>query len=195
MIDNFPAEIGMPLLNHSGMLTKWDRIVGGVYTYIEKILLNFRGSIQCNARLVEVTRSSTGVQIQLAEGESQHFDKVVFATTPGQVLKLLTDPSENEIKRFHAWQENTIDTMIHTDTSIYQHFGVSYFCEFDLFQNKGDQGCGYNAYLDRLCSIDAQSDTHYNLAYNLQQQIDPEKVIDIQQHTTPAYNVEAIRYR
>lgn len=33
MIDDFPAEIGMPLLKNSGMFTKWDRIVGGVYTY------------------------------------------------------------------------------------------------------------------------------------------------------------------
>jgi predicted NAD/FAD-binding protein len=29
-IDDFPAEIAMPLLAHSGMFTKWDRINGGV---------------------------------------------------------------------------------------------------------------------------------------------------------------------
>ena len=194
-IDNFPAEIGMPLLKNSGMFTKWDRIEGGVYTYIEKILADFRGTIHCDAKLDNVTRVATGVQIKLVNGEQQHFDKIIFATTPDQVLSLLKDPSENEIKRFQAWKENVMDTVIHTDTSIYKNFGVTYFCEFDLFQNKDNQGCGYNAYLDRLCGIDAQSDTHFSLAYNLQQQIAPEKVIDIQHHTTPAYNVEAIRYR
>jgi len=195
MMDNFPAEIAMPLLSHSNAFTKWDRIVGGVYSYIEKILLRFRGAIHCDAHISGVTRTPTGVQISFVNGERQHFDKVVFATTPEQVLALLTDPSEDEIKRFQAWQANVLETMIHTDTSIYQHFGVSYFCEFDLFQNKAHQGFGYNAYLDRLCCIATQADTHFSLAYNLQHQIDSEKIIDVQQHTTPTYNVEAIRYR
>ena len=195
MIDDFPAEIGMPLLNHSGMFTKWDRIEGGVYTYIEKILAQFRGTIHCNAQLVDVSRGPAEVQLTFANGEQQQFDKIVFATTPGQVLSLLQDPTEDEVKRFQAWQKNVIDTMIHTDTSIYKHFGVAYFCEFDLFQNKDNQGCGYNAYLDRLCGIDSHSDTHFSLAYNLQQQIDATKIIDVQQHTTPTYTVDAIRYR
>ena len=194
-IDNFPAEIGMPLLRQSGMFTKWDRIAGGVYTYIEKILSRFRGSIYCDTRIMEITRDPTEVQIKLANGDPLHFDKIIFATTPEQVLTLLKDPSENEIKRFQDWKANVIDTVIHTDTSIYKHFGVTYFCEFDLFQNKENGGCGYNAYLDRLCGIDSQTDTHFSLAYNMEQQIAPEKVIDVQQHTTPAYNVEAIRYR
>jgi predicted NAD/FAD-binding protein len=75
-----------------------------------------------------VTRDVAGVQITVASGEEQHYDKIVFATTPGQVLKLLQDPTENELKRFKAWQDNVINTMIHTDTSIYKHFGVAYLC-------------------------------------------------------------------
>jgi len=193
-IADFPAEIGIPLLNHSGTSTQWNRIDGGVYTYIEKILLGFHGSIHCAANIVGITRDSTGVKINLANGECQHFDKIIFATTPDQVLNLLQDPTENEIRRFQAWEANVINTVIHTDTSIYKHFGVSYFCEFDLFQ-KGMGDAGYNAYLDRLCGIDSQKYTHFSLAYNLEQQINPEKIIDVQQHMTPSYNVESIRYR
>jgi predicted NAD/FAD-binding protein len=107
----------------------------------------------------------------------------------------LKNPSENEIKRFQAWKENVIKTVIHTDTSLYKHFGVTYFCEFDLFQNGENGDSGYNAYLDRLCGIEPQTDTHFSLAYNMEQQIDSEKVIDVQHHTSPTYNVDAIRYR
>ncbi|BCG64540.1 MAG: hypothetical protein methR_P2324 [Methyloprofundus sp.] len=194
MIDNFPAEMAIPLLSQSGLFTTWDRIVGGVYTYIEKILSRLQGSIHCNSHIKGITRSTTGVQIQFFNGEHLHFDKVIFATTPEQVLALLQDPSENEIRRFKAWQANVINTFIHTDTSIYKHFGVSYFCEFDLFQNK-QSGGGYNAYLDRLCGITSQTDIHFSLAYNLEQQVDANKIIDVQQHTTPSYNIETIRYR
>ncbi len=194
-IDDFPAEIAIPLLAHSGMFTKWERIVGGVYSYIEKILMRFSGSIHCNANIVGVTRDSSGVQIKLASGDQHHFDKIIFATTPDQVLALLEDPSENEIKRFKAWKLNVIDTIIHTDTSIYKHFGVTYFCEFDVFQNKKNGDCGYNAYLDRLCGLDTQDNINFSLAYNMEQHIAPEKIIDCQHHSSPTYNVEAIRYR
>jgi len=194
-IADFPAEIAVPLLRHSGMLTKWVRIIGGVYSYIEKIVLQFQGSIYCNTSISGISRDSTGVEIQLADGTLHHFDKVVFATTPDQVLALLTDPTDNEIRRFNAWKANVIDTVIHTDTSIYKHFGVTYFGEFDLFENKLNSDCGYNAYLDRLCGINAEADTHFSLAYNLNQYIDPDKIIDLQQHHSPGYNVEAIRYR
>ncbi len=50
-IDNFPAEIGIPMLRQSDMFTKWDRIVGGVYTYIEKILAQFTGQISARPKL------------------------------------------------------------------------------------------------------------------------------------------------
>ncbi|NOQ94180.1 MAG: amine oxidase, partial [Methylophaga sp.] len=46
-----------------------------------------------------------------------------------------------------------------------------------------------------LCGINSQADTHFSLAYNLNQHIDPNKIIDLQQHYSPAYNVEAVRYR
>ena len=72
---------------------------------------------------------------------------------------------------------------------------MTYFSEFDVFQNKENDDCGYNAYLDRLCGVNIQTDTHFSLAYNLEQQIDPEKIIDVQRHSSPDYNVEAIRYR
>jgi len=194
-IDDFPAEIAIPLLAHSGMNTKWERIVGGVYSYIEKILMQFSGSIHCNATIISVTRDSSGVEIKFINGDQYHFDKIIFATTPDQILTLLKDPTENEIKRFKDWKLNTINTIIHTDTSIYKHFGVTYFSEFDLFQNKNNEDSGYNAYLDRLCGLSTEDDINFSLAYNMEQHIAPDKIIDTQQHNSPMYNVEAIRYR
>lgn len=194
-IDNFPAEIAIPLLRQSDMFTQWDRIVGGVYTYIEKIVAQFEGKIICNADILGITRNTAGITLTLQGGEKMAFDKVVFAVTPEQVLGLLTDASEDEQRRFEAWQPNKITTIIHTDVSFYKHFGVSYYSEFDVFQKNTLGDCGYNAYLNRLYGIDAQRYGHYSLAYNLEKQLDPHKIIHQQQHATPLYTVEAIRYR
>lgn len=194
-IADFPAEIAIPLLRHSNMFTKWDRVVGGVYTYIEKILEQFDGTIHCNATINAVYRTSTGVIISTSMRDRQCFDKVIFAVTPEQVLPLLGDATADEIRRFSAWQENKLETLIHTDVSFYDHFGVSYYTEFDVFQTDTQGHCGYNAYLNRLYHIDPTEYNHYSLAYNLEKQINPEKIIHKQKHTTPFYCVDALRYR
>ncbi|NOT85527.1 MAG: NAD(P)-binding protein [Methylococcaceae bacterium] len=194
-IDNFPAEIAIPLLQQSDMFTQWDRIVGGVYTYIEKILQQFSGHIHLSVDIKAISRQPNGIIITMQDGERLHFDKVVFAVTPEQVLGLLADASEDERRRFDAWKPNEITTIIHTDVSFYKHFGVSYFSEFDVFQNNAQGDCGYNAYLNRLYGIDAKRYGHYSLAYNLSKQINPTKVVHLQKHQTPYYSVAAVRYR
>ena len=194
-IADFPAEIAIPLLRHSCMFTKWDSIAGGVYSYIEKILEQFDGTIHCNANIKTIVRTATGVVITMVNGENLLFDKVVFAVTPEQVLKLLGDASDDEKRRFGAWQENQIETVIHTDISFYKHFGVSYYSEFDVFQTDTHDHYGYNAYLNRLYGIDANQYPNYSLAYNLGDKIKPDKIIHRQPHNTPSYSVAAIRYR
>ncbi len=64
-----------------------------------------------------------------------------------------------------------------------------------MFQNNTQGDCGYNAYLNRLYGIDAERYGHYSLAYNLDKQIDPHKVMHVQKHQTPFYSVEAMRHR
>lgn len=194
-IADFPAEIAIPLLRHSCMFTQWDRVEGGVYSYIEKILEQFNGTIHCNATIQTVVRTATGVMITMANGENLSFDKVVFAVTPEQVLTLLDDASEDEKRRFGAWQENQLETIIHTDVSFYKHFGVSYYSEFDVFQTDTHDHYGYNAYLNRLYGIDPTKYPHYSLAYNLGKRINAAKIIHRQRHHTPLYSVAAIRYR
>jgi len=194
-IADFPAEIAIPLLRHSSLFTKWDRVEGGVYSYIEKILEQFDGTIHCEANIHEISRTTTGVMITMANGDNLSFDKVVFAVTPEQVLTLLSDASDDEKRRFGAWQENRSETVIHIDVSFYKHFGVSYYSEFDVFQMNTQNHYGYNAYLNRLYGIDSSKYPHYSLAYNLDEQINPDKIIHRQQHNTPLYSVAAIRYR
>ncbi len=194
-INNFPAEIGLPMLRQSDMFTKWDRITGGVYSYIEKILEQFQGQIYCGVNIQSITRDATGVKISLDSGETFYFDKIVFAVTPEQVLTLLSDAREDEQRRFGAWKLNEIETVIHTDVSFYKHFGVTYYSEFDVFQNNRLGSCGYNAYLNRFYRIDPEQYHHYSLAYNLGKLINPTKILHAQKHQTPFYSVEAVRYR
>jgi len=190
LIDDFPAELALPMLRDY-IAVDWLRVVGGVYSYIHKILSRFKGEVILNAAIANIFRSSDLVKITLFDGENLEFDKVVFATPPDQVMALLADPDDHEIKRFSVWKANYAHTTVHQDISMYESHHIQNPAEFDFFQT--DIQWGYNSYLNQLCGI--SSPNHYFLSFQLEKLIAKEKIIHIQEHHTPLYTTEAFRYR
>ncbi|MCY7381755.1 MAG: FAD-dependent oxidoreductase [Microcoleus sp. CAN_BIN18] len=190
LLDNFPAELAMPVLRDYASVN-WVRIKGGVYSYIEKILKHFKGDIRLNVEIANIFRSADAVKIVLSDGEIQEFDRVVFAMSPDQVMRLLAVPTDAETKRFSAWKANYATTVLHSDTSMYDRYGIRKLSEFDFFET--DKGWGYNASLNQLCGI--TSPREYSLAFQLEESIAKNQIIHIQKHHTPLYTVESFRYR
>ena len=190
LIDNFPAELAIPMLRDY-IAVKWLRIAGGVYSYIEKILERFKGDILLNVKIANISRSSDAVTIEQLRGEIQTFDKVVFATPPDQVMALLADSTDAETKRFSAWKANDVITTVHQDHSMYSNQNVQHPSEFDFFQTENQWG--YNSYLNQLCGI--LSPQQYFLSFHLEELIAKRCIIHTQKHHTPLYTVESFRYR
>jgi predicted NAD/FAD-binding protein len=191
LIDDFPAELAIPTLRDY-LAVNWVRVKGGVYTYIEKILERFKGEIVLNVEIDCISRSSDTVKIVRSTGETQAFDKVVFATPPDQVMALLADPTEAETKRFSSWKPNYATTIAHRDISIYARHGITQPSEFDFFQ-KPDGHWGYNGCLNQLCGITTPQ--HNFLAFELEELISPDRIIHKQAHHSPLYTTESFRYR
>ncbi|RAM49995.1 MAG: amine oxidase [Hapalosiphonaceae cyanobacterium JJU2] len=190
LIDDFPAELAIPMLRDY-LAVNWLRVEGGVYSYIEKILERFKGEVLLNVEIANIFRSPDAVKIEILNGEMQEFDKVVFATPPDQVMALLADPTDAEIKRFWAWKANYATTTVHKDTSMYDNHGIRHPSEFDFFQT--DTCWGYNGCLNQLCGI--SSPQHHFLSFQLEELIAKDRIIHIQQHHTPLYTTESFRYR
>ncbi len=191
LIDDFPAELAIPMLR-AYLKVNWVRVAGGVYSYIEKILERFRGNVLLDVKIANIFRSPDAVKIEQFNGEMQEFDKVVFATPPDQVMALLADPTDAEIKRFSAWKANYATTIIHTDTSMYDNRRIRRPSEFDFFQT--NTRWGYNGCLNQLCGIPL-SPQHHFLAFQLEELIADDYIIHVQQHHTPLYTTESFRYR
>jgi uncharacterized protein len=197
LIDDFPAELAMPVLRKD-VAVHWLRVKGGVYSYIEKILARFQGEVLLNVEIDRIFRTSDTVKIVRSTGEIQEFDKVVFATPPDQVMALLADPTDAEIKRFSAWKANYATTLLHTDSSIYNRYGIKQPSEFDFFQTKSRWG--YNSCLNQICDI--SSPPNYFLSFQLEELIASDasggqglRIIHIQKHHTPLYTTESFQYR
>ncbi len=188
------AVLAIPMLDRFLVSSDWTRVVGGVWTYVERILSGLRASVVTAADVEAVVRADDGVTVAVAGHGPVRFDAVVLAVTPDQVLPLLADASDDERCWFRSWRANRARTVVHCDTGLYQRRGIRYYCEFDLFETaRGAHS--YNAYLNRLCGIPSDSTTHYSLAFGLEDEIDPDRVIHEQDHVTPLYNVEALAWR
>jgi uncharacterized protein len=189
LLDDFPAALAIPMLR-SYLAVDWVRVKGGVYTYIEQILARFQGEILLNVEIERIVRSANAVTITLPTGERE-FDKIVFATPPDRVMALLADPTDAETRRFSAWKANYVTSIVHTDTTMYDRYGVRQPAEFDFFETS--KLWGYNGYLNQLGGVAAPP--HYALSFQLEELIDRDRIVHIQQHHTPFYTTESFRYR
>jgi predicted NAD/FAD-binding protein len=194
-IDEFPARMAIPTLMQSFVGTQWVRFKGGVYRYIEEIMRQASShlAVRTGQSILAVSRNASGVRIECSDGVVQA-DRLVFATPPDQVLSLLVDAGDEERLWFSNWKANYAETIIHTDESIYADWALHGFTEFDLFEKEGGRDAGYNAYLNRLCGLPDSHDTRYFLAYNLEDRIDPQKILDRQRHHTPLYTATAMAF-
>ena len=194
-IERFPAPLAARTLRKGSIGTRWVGLVGGVYRYMEEIISRAgeRLRVKTGQAISAVTRVQNGVVIECSD-EVLQADRVVFATPPDQVLSLLTDADSQEKLWFAHWRANYAETIIHTDDSIYADWPGHSYSEFDVFEKNGGADAGYNAYLNRLCGLPRDHGTHYFLAYNLEDRINHEKILDRQRHHTPFYTVQAVAF-
>lgn len=194
-IDRFPAPLAVRTLRKGGIGTQWVGLVGGAYRYMEEIISRAgdRLRVKTGQTISAVTRVQNGVIVECSD-EVLQADRVVFATPPDQVLPLLADADSQEKIWFAPWQANYAETIIHTDESIYADWPLHSYSEFDVFEKNGGADAGYNAYLNRLCGLPRDHGSHYFLAYNLDDRIDPEKILDRQRHHTPFYTAQAVAF-
>ena len=190
LIDDFPAELALPMLKDY-ISVNWLRVDGGVYSYIEKILARFKGKIILDSQVKSISRSPNSTIVDRMNGDRHEFDAVIFATPPDQVMALLTDPTDEETKRFSPWQPNHILTTVHHDTSMYDNHNIHHPSEFDFFQTNSHWG--YNGYLNQLSGI--SSPEQYFLSFELEELIAKDKIIHVQKHHTPLYTTESFKYR
>lgn len=188
------AALTVPVLRRFYQASEWTSVVGGAWQYANRIVERLGGHLHVSTPVARILRRPDAVEVVTAEPQTASFDEVVLAVPPDRVLGLLADAEDEEHRRFSSWRANEAYTLVHCDRGLYERRGLRYASEFDLVRTPSGAG-GYNAYLNRLCGVPDGLGVHYGLALGIDEEIDPERVLHRQPHTTPSYRVEELRHR
>jgi predicted NAD/FAD-binding protein len=123
-LDNFPAETFLTFFRNHGWLSyldqpRWQTVVAGSRQYLKSFQTLFNGNIYLDSAVLQIKNFTygNGQEVLLRDGRSQVFDKVVIATHADQVLPLLGDASEDEMRVFSSWAYSNNITLLHNDQS------------------------------------------------------------------------------
>lgn len=118
---DFPASTFLRFcLNHALLQVndrpQWRTVKNGARSYVQKIATTLT-DIRLNSPVSAVSRSATGVQIASPCGVEQ-FDAVIFATHAPDTLRILKDPSAEEMALLSKVRYQANTAYLHTDISL-----------------------------------------------------------------------------
>jgi len=120
---DFPALTLLRFWHNHGFLGlstqhQWWTVCGGAKSYVAKITPPFRDRLHTGRAATRITRHTDHVEVQAADGSTEHYDKIILACHADQALRLLADPTDLEARllREFAYQPNT--ATLHTDDSV-----------------------------------------------------------------------------
>ncbi|WP_243367777.1 NAD(P)/FAD-dependent oxidoreductase [Microvirga solisilvae] len=119
-IQNYPAAAFIRFCENHGLLKFADRPIwrtvdGGSRVYVEKLLSDFSGQCIAGDAATRITRKDSSVTVETRQGTVQTYDHVVMATHADQALRLLADPTAQEMDLLGAFRYSRNRTMLHCD--------------------------------------------------------------------------------
>jgi uncharacterized protein len=108
-VRDYPAAAMIRFCDNHGLLKvsgrpEWRTIDGGSREYVSRLTAAYADRVRIGHGVRQVSRSSDGVAVTDASGETARFDHVVFATHADQALAMLADPSAEERALLGAFQ-------------------------------------------------------------------------------------------
>ena len=197
MMLDFPAATFVQFFKNHALLDmrnqhQWYTVAGGSHSYMEKLIAAFRDRIRLNCAAVRVTRANGLVQVTDSQGETQVYDRVVFASHANETLQMLQDatPDERAVLGTFTYQKNM--AYLHRDQRVMpkrKRCWASW-----VYHAEGRAGeelaIAVTYWMNLLQSIDARYPLFVTL--NPVMPIDPSLVFDTHLFEHPVFTREAI---
>ena len=164
MMLDFPAFTFVQFFKNHGLLTmtgqhQWYYVKGGSKNYMEKLTASYREHIRAGCAVVSVTRQNDKVQVTDANGGSDEYDEVVFASHANETLAMLKDATPEEIRTLGAFRYQRNIAYLHRDETQMPRKKICwaswvYHAQTPTERNADTQAIGVTYWMNLLQSID-----------------------------------------
>jgi predicted NAD/FAD-binding protein len=122
-MNKFPARTFLTFFKNHGLLGvdthhQWLTVSNGSINYVNKIKEHIKGNIYLNSDVIKVRRLEDKVILIHEDGKESTYDKVVFAMHAPDALKMIENPTLQEIEILSAFKYKENRAVLHNDTSI-----------------------------------------------------------------------------
>lgn len=194
MLD-FPAVSLVRFFKNHGFLGldtqhQWYTVDGGSESYKKLLIAPFKDKIQINKGVKKVYRESGKVRIQTWDGSELLFDKVIFAAHADQTLKMLGDPTTDEIRLLSPFKYQSNTATLHTDDSAMPKTKLSWSAWNYRVEksNNGEMKSSTIYWMNKLQGVSKKK--NYFVTINDPGNSDPKKVIKTIEYEHPLFTVE-----
>ncbi|HEY8933458.1 MAG TPA: FAD-dependent oxidoreductase [Rariglobus sp.] len=197
---SFPAASLLRFFHNHGFLGlntqhQWLTVDGGSREYRERLIAPFRDTIQTSRAAVRVIRNGPGrpVTVMTADGAAQTFDRVIIATHADQALRLLVNPTPDEVRLLGEFKYQANTATLHTDASVLPRAPLARAAwNYQLTRDKlGRLSPATHYWMNALQGVSARE--QYFVTINRPETIDEAKVIKRIDYTHPLFSLGAIR--
>lgn len=191
----FPLGFFVRFFHHHGMLTvddrpQWRVLKGGSKSYIEPLTANFRQNIHLSEPVLEVKRNMSSVTVSTHKGNYE-FDQVIFATHADQTMRILKDATKEEIDVMNGFDYRPNDVILHTDTSVLPVTELGHAAWNYFLPKQERERVAVTYHMNILQGIGAPE--KFLVSLNMDDMIDPKKVIKKIPYHHPVYSLEAVK--
>ena len=194
LVKQFPVRYFVSFMaNHQMLKTsdrpEWRTIVGGSSTYIQAFQRSFQGELRLNTPVTAVSRNNQGVTVKTSS-DQQQFDRVIFACHSDQALRLLKEPTQNEVEILGAmtFQENEV--VLHTDANLMPKHPKAWASWNALKFSEHQSRCTVTYYMNLLQNLSAPEPLLVTL--NCTDRIDPAKILQTRIYHHPVYSINSL---
>ena len=194
---DFPVGAFMHFFNNHGLLElsnrpQWKTIVGGSQRYVQAIARRLGAGLRLACPVARVHRDDAGAHVTLRSGETETFDRVIFACHADQTRRILADASTRERALLSAFGFQPNRAILHSDVALMpRRRGVwaswNYLADRDAVD---DQRVAVSYWMNRLQSIPGER--QYIVSLNPLTEPDPQHVIREIEYDHPVFDGDAI---
>lgn len=192
----FPAVTLVRFFANHGFLQLKDRppwlaLDGGSRAYVEPLCRPFADRIRLGAPVRGLRRVGGDVEIDVAGGARERFERVVVATHADQALRMLSDADDGEREVLGAFRFQKNDVVLHTDPVCMPRRRRAW-ASWNALVPRTDPGKATVSYwMNRLQGIDVEQD--YFVSLNRAADVCPDRVLRRLVYAHPQFDASAVR--